>query len=612
MVSNPYLPIAGKVVDKFVMTFIWKNWYGTGMKNRRSIIVFWALFLVPTLIIAVIALQLLSHEQERINQSAINALSQRAKAVSQTIHITIETIQENLKQSLLSIDHKNLETTLLLWEETNPLVRNVFIRRDQGLEYPVKGMESTFEERQFMARYDALFSGRVKFDFNTAPAKDFTTASVKELQQLKGVGSSYARTAKDDLVPKEQRAASRKQLLSLSRIEKQMTDSLSQVMTLNEPQQKLVNRSGWIPWFSENRLHLLGWVQKLEKGAVYGIELELMSLLSRLIVDFPQISGQGTTLVIMDGNGNFVHQSGRMIADKGIKPVKIISISELLPHWSIAIFIDDKGFGATKGFLYISMILLAIFVAAIISGGILLTRLTLSNMKDARQKTSFVSSVSHELKTPLTSIRMYAELLLSKRVKHEEKIQTYLSTIVSESSRLTRLINNILDFGKLEQGSKNYHIKSVEIDRLLKQIIMTHSIRIENQGFEINTQIEKGNYQIKTDKDALEQVVLNLLDNALKYAGQGKFIKFILKKEKTYIVLKLCDDGPGIPKEHQDRIFEKFHRIDNSLTSQQPGSGLGLSIAKHIMNDLKGDLVFEPEFPNGSCFIIRIKNHGTD
>ncbi|MCP4671771.1 MAG: HAMP domain-containing histidine kinase, partial [Desulfobacula sp.] len=330
----------------------------------------------------------------------------------------------------------------------------------------------------------------------------------------------------------------------------------------------------WIPWFSENRLHLLGWVQKLEKGAVYGIELELMSLLSRLIVDFPQISEQGAALVIMDGNGNFVHQSGRMIVDKKTKPIKTISISDLLPHWRIAIFIDDKGFGATKGFLYLSMILLAIFVAAIISGGILLTRLTLNKMKDARQKTSFVSSVSHELKTPLTSIRMYAELLLSKRVKNEDKIQTYLSTIVSESSRLTRLINNILDFSKLEKGSKNYQIKSVKIDRLLEQIIMTNAIRIENRDIEIKTLIEKGNYQIKTDKDALEQVILNLLDNALKYAGQGKFIKFILKTKETFVVLMLCDDGPGIPRDHQERIFEKFHRIDNSLTSQQPGSGL--------------------------------------
>jgi len=121
------------------------------MKSKRSIIVFWVLFLVPTLIIAGIALKLLTHEQERINKAAINALSQRAETISQTIHITIDEVMENLKQSLLAIDQNQLESNLLIWEETNPLVRNIFIYKDQKLEYPVKGMESTFEERQFIS-----------------------------------------------------------------------------------------------------------------------------------------------------------------------------------------------------------------------------------------------------------------------------------------------------------------------------------------------------------------------------------------------------------------------------------------------------------------------------
>jgi len=203
-----------------------------------------------------------------------------------------------------------------------------------------------------------------------------------------------------------------------------------------------------------------------------------------------------------------------------------------------------------------------------------LTRMTLQNMKDARQKTSFVSSVSHELKTPLTSIRMYAELLLSKRIKDANKIQTYLSVIVSESERLTRLINNVLAFGKLEQGKKTYHLTIFEMDRLLDQMIQSHSIRIENQGIEIILQIEEGNYKVKTDRDAIEQVILNLVDNALKYADKGKFIK-----------------------------------VDNSLTTKQPGSGLGLSIARQILRDLEGDLFFEPMPGSGSCFTARIKNH---
>ncbi len=240
------------------------------MKTKRSIIVFWALFLMPTLIIAGIAFKLLSHEQERINQSAINALSQRAEAISQTIHITIETIQDNLKQSLFDIDQNDLATTLLRWEGTNPLVRNVFIYKNQDLEYPVKGMESTLEERRFITRYDALFSGRVKFDFNTAPEKDFTTVSAEELQKLKGVGDFYPEAAKYDSISEKPAVSSRQQLVDLSKASGIGQRSLS----FNWPEKKLINRSGWMPWFSENRLHMLGWVQKIEKGPVYGIELE--------------------------------------------------------------------------------------------------------------------------------------------------------------------------------------------------------------------------------------------------------------------------------------------------------------------------------------------------
>jgi len=572
------------------------------MTSKRSIIIFWALFLVPTFIIAGIAARLLSHEQDRINRSAIHALSERANAISDTIHLTVEAVQENLTQSLLDIDQKNLQKTLLVWEETNPLVRNIFIyKKDRILEYPVRGMESTLEERRFISRYDSLFSGRMKFDFNADSLKD-------ELKAASLAGSSLDSLQYSSAI-KKQTKSSRQKLFALSRVVSKAPASEQQISFFDKPAQQLMEKSGWIPWFSENRLCILGWVQKYENGPIYGIELELMALLSRLVADFPELSEKGAALVLMDGNGDFMHQSGRMVVDPKENPLAVISISTLLPHWQMVVFMDNEGFGSNQGFLYISIILLGIFIVAIISGGILLTRLTLQNMKDARQKISFVSSVSHELKTPLTSIRMYAELLLSRRVEDKNKIQTYLSTIVNESGRLTRLINNVLDFGKLEQGKKAYHLATFEMDQLLDQVIQAHSIRIQNQGLKIIVQVEQGDYPVKTDRDAIEQVVLNLVDNVLKYAGKGKFIKFVLVKDDSFIFLKICDDGPGIPKAQREAVFEKFYRVDNSLTAQQPGSGLGLSIAQQILKDLEGELTFDPMPKNGSCFTIRIKKY---
>ena len=319
----------------------------------------------------------------------------------------------------------------------------------------------------------------------------------------------------------------------------------------------------------------------------------------------------------MDGNGHNMHQSGNLEVTSKDKPKTSIAISPLLPHWKIALFVDEKGVVGTRGFLYISCVLLGIFLTAIVSGGALLTRLTLKNMKDARQKSSFVSFVSHELKTPLTSIRMYAELLQSRRVIDAEKTEHYLSVIVEETHRLTRLINNVLDFGKLEQGKKKYQRTYFDISRLLLQIIDAHSIRIHSAGLEIihrfNTD-NADNFMVQSDPDALEQVILNLLDNAIKYAGGGRFIRFILKRESNKtetntILLKVCDDGPGIPVNHQNAVFEKFHRVDNSLTSTHPGSGLGLSISRKIVQDLGGDLVLEPGTGSGCCFTVRIEQN---
>ncbi len=598
------------------------------MTSKRSIIFFWALILVPTLILSAFALHLLSNEQKRINQTGIGSLTDRAQTISETIHLTVETVQENIASSLLKLEQDNLLEGLISWEETNPLIRNVFIyNADKKLEYPLQGKASTEEEQRFMARYNSLFSGRISFDFNQNPSTEEEKLLKREYQK----NTLYSR------VPKKEKSSSRQELVALSKVKLPVPDrSKSERLVAaqkapyqNEPLEesvtfdekiilsKAIERSGWTPWFSENRLYILGWVQKIENGPVYGIELELMTLLSRLLVSFPDLFETRAALMLMDGNGKFMHQTGTLEVAPEDKPVSIVNVSDLLPHWRIAVFVDEKGLGKGNGFLVVSILLLAIFIVAILSGGYLLTRFTLQNILDAQQKTSFVSSVSHELKTPLTSIRMYAELLLSKRVKDEEKMQTYLSVIVNESGRLTRLINNVLDFGKLEQRKKTYRKSTFKLDQFLSQIVETHGIRIKKQGLRLDIKIKGNDFTIKSDQDALEQVILNLLDNALKYAGQGEFIKFILEKaipdkSNPFILLKICDDGPGIPVDQQTLIFKKFYRVDSSLTSKQPGSGLGLSIARQILRDLGGELTYEFMPENGSCFIARIKNHDAD
>ncbi len=537
------------------------------MESRRFIIIFWVLLLVPAVVISVVSFKLLLHEQERINRAAVTSFTERAKIIARNIHITIRDVEENLSQSLIGIDKGQLESTLLLWEETNSLVRNVFIWDEKKLLlYPAKGVASTLEERSFIVRFDSFFSGEKAFiaDMHTAAKEHDSLFDLAKGKVLK----------KTSFTP----------------------------------------QYGWIPWFSQNQLYILGWVKKHQGGPVYGIELELMSLLSRMVVNLPRPGKKGLSYAVLDSKQQVVHLSGDVLV-KDAKDFDIsIALSDLLPHWQICVYPDAESYASGKGFLYLSLLLLFIFMAALICGGLLLTWQTRKHMKDAMEKASFVSSVSHELKTPLTSIRLYAELMLSGRNQSELKTKQYLEVMVAQSQRLTRLINNILDFGKLEQGKKIYNRQKIDMDKLLMGIMNAHSIRIKKAGFDIVIDIDKADnnkdtFKVMSDPDALEQVILNLLDNALKYAKDGRFLGLKLGVDHGFILLKIHDHGPGISKKHQKAIFEKFYRIDNSLTSSFPGSGLGLTIARQILQDLDGDLILETKETNGSSFIVRIPKY---
>jgi signal transduction histidine kinase len=251
-------------------------------------------------------------------------------------------------------------------------------------------------------------------------------------------------------------------------------------------------------------------------------------------------------------------------------------------------------------------LLLAIVVVAILAGGTLLSWQAQRHMAEALQKTSFVSNISHELKTPLTSIRMYAELLGEGRVKDPGKITKYLQVIAVESQRLTRLVNNVLDFSRLEQGKKKYRVESLDCADFVRRFLETHRLRLAEAGLKVSAELPAEPVWLFADRDALEQVLLNLVDNVIKYAAEGGELQITLERQGDHWRLAVMDRGPGIAPRHRVRIFERFYRVDDSLTASQPGSGLGLSIARRLLRDLGGELTFEPRVGGGSCFVARL------
>lgn len=572
--------------------------------KKRSIIFYWLLILVPALVMSIVAFKLLSHERERMESMAIASVNDRARTVGDMLQVTVGAVEDELMESLRDMPEEDLKTLLLGWEKNNPLIRNVFIWEEKpGLKYPVQGAESTSEERGFISRFEGLFSGRIQWPSKTEDdGAEIFSAEEAASSGISGPGVIQADKKSAGLLEEIRKLrTSRKKLVGIAK---------SPEADLYEKEMKSERifsaKGSWIPWFAENRLYILGWVQNRANGPVYGVELELMTLLSRLITNFPQSSSEGFEYALIDDVGQVLHQTGRAAMKTGAEPDITISLAPHLPHWELAVYATNAFAGSGRGFMILAGLLLCIFIAAIILGGALLTRQAHLNMIDARQKISFVSNVSHELKTPLTTIRMYAELLSEGRVRERDKKRHYLQVIVAESQRLTRLVNNVLDFSRLEQGRKKYYLQEIEPAVFLKEFIESNGLRIREAGLELKIDFSQEGIVIRTDRDAIEQVLLNLIDNAIKYASAGGELNMSLKADDKYCEIIVEDRGPGVPEKHQARIFEKFHRVDSSLTSKQQGAGLGLSIALRILKDLGGDIIYNPVKSGGSCFTVRL------
>jgi signal transduction histidine kinase len=224
----------------------------------------------------------------------------------------------------------------------------------------------------------------------------------------------------------------------------------------------------------------------------------------------------------------------------------------------------------------------------------------------ARMRSDFVSSVTHELKTPLAAIRMFAETLQT-RTKLESPLQAEcVDTILGESERLSRLVDNVLELSKIEEGRKTYHMAPVRLAGILDAAVRAMRYPLERAGFTLHLDVEEQLPTIQADADALEQAILNLLTNAVKYSGDSRGIWLSVHGENGDAVIRVRDEGVGIPAEEQKRIFDRFYRVPSKANEAVPGAGLGLTLVEHVAGALGGRVEVESTPGRGSTFSIRI------
>lgn len=259
-----------------------------------------------------------------------------------------------------------------------------------------------------------------------------------------------------------------------------------------------------------------------------------------------------------------------------------------------------------RNWAYRSFLILGVLSVLLVGGLVLTYRSVHKEVALSRLKSDFVSNVSHELRTPLSLIRLYAETLELGRIRSPERMQAYYATIRLESERLTALIDNILDFSRIEAGRKQYEFRMTDMAELVVNTLETYRAQIDEQGFTFEQRIEPGLPLMRVDREAVARSLVNLVNNALKYSDRERFLSVRLYRTDGEIKLEVVDRGIGIPRSEQAKILEKFYRTGDTLVHNTKGSGLGLSLVRHIARAHGGEVRVQSVLGQGSTFTLSL------
>jgi len=232
--------------------------------------------------------------------------------------------------------------------------------------------------------------------------------------------------------------------------------------------------------------------------------------------------------------------------------------------------------------------------------------LTIREMRRAyklsRMKTDFVANISHELRTPLTGVRLFAETLRAGRAEGPEEVRQCVAMLSTEADRLSRMVEKLLDWSRLEAGRTSLELERTEVPALLDRIGQAY--RAQQLPASYQTELDPQLPPVNVDRDAMAQVVLNLLHNAVKYTGEEKRIRVRARRAGRNVAIEVEDNGPGVRPHERKRIFERFYRADDLLSRQTEGTGLGLAIAKKIVELHGGRIELDSKVGQGSTFRV--------
>jgi two-component system phosphate regulon sensor histidine kinase PhoR len=329
------------------------------------------------------------------------------------------------------------------------------------------------------------------------------------------------------------------------------------------------------------------------------IDLNLASKIS-------QACGNEFVLAIVDKNNNIVYSCDKITSSE----ILVNKELWLLPGLSLGIKMKNGGIEEfVKQRYFTNLTILGSLLLILLIGVLLIYYNLRKELRLTQLKADFVSNVSHELRTPLSLISMYSETLVLDRIKDENKKREYYSVINNETNRLSKIVNSILNFSKMEAGTRRYNFESHNLIDVNAEILATYDYHIKSKGFYYETKIEDNIKDIKIDKDAVSESIINLIENALKYSSEQKHFEIIIGQNEIGPYWEIKDFGIGIGNEDQEKIFDKFYRVSTGLVHKTKGTGLGLSLVKQIMEAHSGNITVKSELGNGSTFRLQFNSN---
>jgi signal transduction histidine kinase len=489
--------------------------------------------IVPLALLAWMGIVNLRHEQRSVQRRFDEVIQARLRDVDGTLS---RFVQERERELLRLLEQAPLGDTSAIreWGAREPLIRQVFVLDPAGERlHPPRNLPASVSEQQFLQRTASVWKRTDAFQ----PSVELTAAPPRD--------------------------------------------------------------HGWHTWYWDDGVHFIFW-RRNDRGYIVGAECDRVRLLADIAGQLPETNPRTTTLpdgcmALLDANGDVVYQWGAYKPAANEPPRLTVALTAPLNAWRLAYFtrVGPASTGWSRGTGFMALTGLVAVGFALVMLAIYFYKENTRALRDAAQRVSFVNQVSHELKTPLTNIRLYAEMLQESSAGQDEQTSRHVAIIVSESQRLSRLIGNVLTFARHQRHTLALHKVASVPDNAIRSVLDNFMPTLEVKR--IKTLFEAGAaVPAMFDVDALEQILGNLFSNVEKYAADGGIMRVVSQQDGQRIAIIVADNGPGIPATHKDRIFQPFQRVSNRVNDGVAGTGIGLTIARELARLHGGDLVLEP------------------